>query len=200
MAWKLEGTYCENCNCNFSCPCSISLDSGADYDRCELLFAFHIESGEIEGVDVSDLGFALVGDTPQVMLQGNWRVGIVIDEAASDEQAEKLGAVLSGSLGGPPALLGGLLGEMMGLERAPFSWSDNGLEHRLRIGEGLDLGAEDVVAFGTDLPPAQVTNVGHPANSTLTVARSKGSTGSMFGLDFTSDGKSAFSGRFSWTG
>src|SRR5690349_16533724 len=113
MAWKLEGTYVENCNCDFSCPCSISLDSGADYDRCQLLFAFRIASGEIDGVDVSDLGFAIVGDTPQVMTQGNWRVGIVIDEAAGDEQTEKLAAVLSGSLGGTPALLGPLIGEMM---------------------------------------------------------------------------------------
>ena len=56
------------------------------------------------------------------------------------------------------------------------------------------------MAFGTDLPPAQVTNVGHPANSTLTVSRSKDSTGSLFGLDFTSDGKSGFSAPFAWAG
>jgi hypothetical protein len=200
MAWKLDGTYFENCSCDFSCPCSISLDSSADNDYCRLLFAFHILSGEVDGVDVSDLGFALVADTPKVMTQGNWRLGVVLDEAASDEQAEKLGAVLSGTQGGPPALLPALIGEMMGIERAPFSWSEDGLEHRVRIGDGLDMGAEDVVSFGTEGPPAQLTNVGHPANSTLTISRSKGSTGSLFGIDFTSDGKSGFSSPFSWAG
>lgn len=200
MAWKLEGTYFENCSCDFSCPCTITIDAGADYDHCRFLLAFRVESGDIDGVDVSDLGFALIGDTPKVMAQGNWRVGIVIDEGANDEQAEKLGAVLSGSLGGPPGLLSGLLGELMGIERAPFSWSEDGLEHRVRIGDTVDLGAEDVMSFGTDGPPAQLTNVGHPANSTLTISRSKGSSGSIFGIDYTSDGKSGFSAPFAWAG
>jgi hypothetical protein len=201
MAWKLEGTYFENCSCEFSCPCTITIDAGADYDYCHFLLAFRIESGDVEGVDVSGLGVALVGDTPKVMAEGNWRVGVVLEETASDEQAEKLGAVFSGALGGPPGLLGGLLGEMLGLERAPFEWSDDGLEHRVRIGDAVDLGAEDVVSLGIESgQPVQLTNVNHPAASTLTVSRSKGSTGSLFGLDYTTDGKSGFSAPFSWAG
>jgi hypothetical protein len=94
------------------------LDSGADYDRCKLLFAFHIDSGEIDGVDVSGLCAAIVGDTPQLMTDGNWKVGLVLDAAANDEQAEKLGAVFSGQLGGPPSALGPMLGELLGVERA----------------------------------------------------------------------------------
>ena len=31
------------------------------------------------------------------MSEGNWRLGVFIDAAASDEQAEKLGAVFSGA-------------------------------------------------------------------------------------------------------
>jgi hypothetical protein len=55
------------------------------------------------------------------------------------------------------------------------------------------------VPMGSDSGrPAQVTGVGHPVASTLTIARSKGSTGSIFGIGFDSDGKSAFSAPFSW--
>jgi len=50
---------------------------------------------------VSDLTAAPVADTPKVMTDGNWRLGVFIDAAASDEQAEKLGGVFSGALGGP---------------------------------------------------------------------------------------------------
>jgi hypothetical protein len=39
---------------------------------------------------------------------------VYLDGAASDSQAERLGAVLSGQLGGPPAMLGPLIGEMLG--------------------------------------------------------------------------------------
>jgi hypothetical protein len=199
MAWKLEGTYFENCNCEAPCPCSVSLDSGADYDRCQLLFAFRIDSGEVDGVDVSGLCAAIVGDTPQRMTEGNWRLGLVLDAAASDEQAEKLGAVFSGQLGGPTSALGPLLGELRGVERATFDWSEDGLDHRVRIGDAVDMRAEDLVPMGSDSGrPAQVTGVGHPVASTLTIARSKGSTGSIFGIGFDSDGKSAFSAPFSW--
>ena len=99
MAWRLEGTYFENCNCDMVCPCTTSaLTMPADAERCPVIFVFHIDSGEIEGVDVSGLTVAVLVDAPQMMADGNWRVGMFMDEAASEEQAEKLGAVFSGQL------------------------------------------------------------------------------------------------------
>jgi hypothetical protein len=36
MAWKLEGTYFENCNCDWVCPCSVtSFALPATGDRCQ---------------------------------------------------------------------------------------------------------------------------------------------------------------------
>ena len=96
MAWKLEGQYFENCSCDVPCPCTVSLDLGADRDRCNAFLVFQVESGEVDGVDVSGLTVAALADTPKVMSEGNWRLGVLIDAAASDEQAEKLGAVFSG--------------------------------------------------------------------------------------------------------
>jgi hypothetical protein len=201
MAWKLDGTYFENCSCDFSCPCTLSFDAGADYDRCKVLLGFNIESGDVDGVDVSGLHVALVADTPKVMSEGNWRVGVIVDSDASDEQAEKLGAVYSGALGGPPALLAGLMSENLGVERATFDWSEDGLEHRVRIGDDLEIGIEDVVPFGSESgKPVQLVNAFHPANTTLTVARGKGSRGSVFGVDLGNDGKSGFSAPFAWAG
>ncbi len=76
----------------------MSLDFGADRDRCNAFLVFDVESGEVEGVDVSGLTVAAMIDTPKVMSEGNWRLGVLIDEQASDEQAEKLGGVF-GALG-----------------------------------------------------------------------------------------------------
>ena len=103
MAWKLEGTYFETCSCDVVCPCTASLALGADLDRCRVTLVFNVAHGEVEGTDVSGLVVAAVADTPKVMSDGNWRLGVFIDAAASDEQAEKLGAVFSGQLGGPMA-------------------------------------------------------------------------------------------------
>ena len=32
MAWKIKGQYFENCSCDVPCPCTVSLDFGADRD------------------------------------------------------------------------------------------------------------------------------------------------------------------------
>ena len=62
-------------------------------------------------VDGSGNVVAAIADTPKVMSEGNWRLGLLIDEDASDEQTEKLAAVFSGSLGGPMGALAPLVGE-----------------------------------------------------------------------------------------
>ena len=68
MAWRLEGTYFESCSCDVICPCTWSaLTAKATLDRCRALLAYHVESGEIDDVDVSGLSFALFLDTPPVM-------------------------------------------------------------------------------------------------------------------------------------
>ena len=91
MSWSLEGTYFENCNCDAPCPCTWSwLKLPATHERCNALLAFHIERGTIDGVDVSDLSFGLVVDAPPMMGEGNWRVGVLLDDRASEEQAGKL--------------------------------------------------------------------------------------------------------------
>ncbi len=96
MSWKLEGSYFETCSCDVVCPCTASLALGATKDRCKVTLVFDVHAGEVEEIDVSGLTVAAIADTPKVMSEGNWRLGVFIDDAASDEQAEKLGAVFSG--------------------------------------------------------------------------------------------------------
>jgi hypothetical protein len=200
VAWKIEGHYFENCSCEVPCPCTVSLDLGADYDRCQVLLVFHVDSGEVEGVDVGGLTVAAVGDTPKVMSEGNWRLGVLIDDKASDEQAEKLGAVFGGQLGGPMGALAPLIGEMLGSERVPIEVSSEGGTHRAKVGDQTEIEVRDVVPWGAeDGEPVRVTGVFHPAGETLTVGKATSSRISAFGLDFSNEGKSGFSSRFSWS-
>jgi hypothetical protein len=200
MAWRIDGTYFESCSCDTLCPCTWSaLTSKATLDRCRALLAYHVDSGEIEGIDVSGLNFALFLDTPPVMADGDWRVGVYLDDAASDRQEEKLGALLSGQLGGPPAMLGPLISEMLGVEKVPITYSEDGHSHRVQIGDAVDVGVEDFVALaGQD--PVRLTNVFHPSNTTLTVAPTQAVQLSTFGIDWGREGQSGFSAPFSWAG
>src|SRR5258708_3966805 len=140
MAWRLDGNYFESCSCDAVCPCTWSaFTAKATLDRCRALLAYHVDSGEINGVDVSDLTFALFLDTPPVMIEGNWRVGVYLDDTASDSQAEQLGAVLSGQLGGPPGQPGALFGATVGVGKTPVHFSWGGRGHPLRDGVGIYL-------------------------------------------------------------
>jgi hypothetical protein len=198
MSWKLDGSYFETCSCDVVCPCTASLALGATKDRCNATLVFHIKSGDIEGTDVSGLTVAAIADTPKVMSDGNWRLGVVIDGAASDEQAEKLGAVFSGSLGGPMEVLGPLVGEQLGVERLPIEVNEDGRKHSVRIGDAVDFEIEDVVSFGVETgEPAKLTGIFHPAGSELTVAHATRSRIDAFGIRY--EAKSGFSrSNFSW--
>jgi hypothetical protein len=168
------------------------------YDYCRIVLVFHVREGEVEGVDVSGLAVAAVAETPKVMTEGNWRLGVFIDGAASDEQAEKLGGVFSGALGGPMAALGPLVGENLGVERAAIEVREGGLKHSVRIGDSVDFEIEDIVGFGVESgEPARITGIFHPVGSELTIAHATRSQIDAFGISY--EGKSGFSrSEFAW--
>jgi hypothetical protein len=93
---------------------------------------------------------AVIIDTPKVMTDGNWKLGLFVDEGASDEQADKVVKVYSGQLGGPMAALAPLVGEMLGVERVPIAMEDDGLRHSVRAGDAIDFEIEDIVPFGVE--------------------------------------------------
>jgi hypothetical protein len=194
----LEGSYFESCSCEVVCPCTTSLSLGADYDRCRATLVFHVENGEVEGVDVSGLTVAAVIDTPKLMSEGNWKLGVFIDADASDEQAEKLGAVFSGALGGPMEALGPLVGENLGVGRERIDYRDDGLRHSVRIGDAVDIEVEDVVPFGVESGrPVRFEGMFHPVGPDLVMAEAKHSRIDAFGISY--EGRTGLStSEFSW--
>ena len=198
MAWRIAGSYFETCSCDVVCPCTASLSFGATNDYCRVVLVFHVKDGDVEGVDVSGLTVAAVADTPKVMTDGNWRIGVFIDAAASDEQAEKLGGVFSGALGGPMEALGPLIGENLGVERATIEVQEDGLHHSVRIGDAVDFEIEDIVPFGVESgEAAKLVGIFHPAGPDLTVAHATRSRIDAFGITY--EGKAAFSrSEFAW--
>src|SRR3978361_2116544 len=110
MSWNLRGSYAETCSCELMCPCYLSFSHGATYDYCRVTLVFSIREGQVEGTDISGRRVVAVADTPKVMSEGNWRLGVFVDDEATDEQFDKLVQVFGGQLGGPMAALGPLVG------------------------------------------------------------------------------------------
>ena len=199
MAWSLKGSYAETCSCELMCPCNLSFDHGATYDFCRATLAFNIREGEVDGTDISGRKVVVIIDTPKVMTDGNWRVGVVIDDQANDEQAEKLTQVFTGQLGGPMAGIAPLVGELVGVERATIEIADDGLRHSVRAGDGIDFEIEDIVPFGVETgQPVRFNGMFHPVASDLTMAEAQRSQIDAFGIRY--EGKTGIStSEFSWT-
>ena len=192
MAWSMEGQLFETCNCDLICPCSAYPFAGADYDRCLTVYGFRIDSGQIEGVDVAGTIMAVAFDAPKYFLEGNWRVGLLVDAAASDEQAAKLTALLSGELGGPVAALSGMISENLGVQRVPLQYSVESGTRVLTVGNQGRLAITELVPTGVkNGPPARLTAKFNPATaaglSDGQITMCKAETGShldAFGIEY----------------
>jgi hypothetical protein len=198
MSWSLKGSYVETCSCELMCPCNLSFDHGATYDFCRVSLAFNIREGEIEGIDIAGRKVVAIADTPKVMTDGNWRLGVFVDDQATDEQMEKLVQVFGGQLGGPMAALAPLVGEMLGVERAQIEIDDDGLRHRVRVDDAIDFEIQDIVPFGVeDGRPVRFDGMFHPVGSDLTMAEAQRSRIDAFGIRY--EGKTGLSkSEFSW--
>jgi hypothetical protein len=198
MAWNLRGSYVETCSCDLICPCNASFYHGATYDYCRVTLVFAVKQGEIEGTDVSGLNVAAIADTPKVMTEGNWRLGVFVDERASDEQMDKLVAVFSGQKGGPMEGIAPLVGEMLGVEKAPIEVVDDGVRHTVRVGDAIDFEIQDIVPFGVETgQPVRFDGMFHPVAPNLTIAEATRSRIDAFGISY--EGKTGLStSDFAW--
>jgi hypothetical protein len=198
VSWSLKGNYVETCSCELMCPCNLSFDHGATYDFCRVTLAFDIREGEVDGTDIGGLKVVLIAESPKVMTEGNWKLGVLIDEQASDEQADKLVKVFSGQLGGPMAGLAPLVGEMLGVQRERIEVGEDGHRHTVRVGDVIDFEIEDIVPFGIETgQPVRFDGMFHPVGSDLTMAEAKRSQINAFGITY--EGKTGLSkSEFAW--
>ena len=95
--------------------------------------------------------------------------------------------------------LGPLVGEQLGVERAPMEVSHENGTHRIKVGDDGEVEVQEVVSFGReDGKPARLVGIFHPAGEDLTIARATKSRVSAFGIDFAFEGGSGFANPFSW--
>jgi hypothetical protein len=107
--------------------------------------------------------------------------------------------VLGGQLGGPPAMLGPLIGEMAGIEQAPGRVATI-RRHRSAFASVnlIDVEVKSKLS-GALTEPVQLVNVFHPANTTLTVSPATRSKVDVFGIRFDGTGTSGFNAPYAWS-
>jgi len=136
VAYELEGTILEVCNCNVLCPCWIGEDP--DNGTCDAVVAYHIDKGSINGTDVTGRTFVILAHLPGNVLQGNWRSYYIVDDKATEAQQAALVDVWTGKLGGPLADFAQLTGEVLGVDRAPVSYELHEGKGTLKVGSFVE--------------------------------------------------------------
>ena len=134
------------------------------------------------------------------MGKGNWSVGLIIDNRASGEQKAAITTIASGQAGGPPAILTGVVGELLGVDSRPIQYQKVGMRYSVSIPNMLDQSCEGVASIPHPAEPLYVDNTMHPANSRLALARATGSHLHAFGLnwDDTSGNNNGHFAPFNW--
>lgn len=199
--WKIEGRYMETCNCDFICPCiGSNLAAMPTEGDCKAAVAMQIEKGRKDGVSLDGLSFIVMMHSPGAMGEGNIRVGLIIDERATDEQVAAISEIASGSAGGPMAALAPLVCEFAGVERRPIAFEGDGMNFAVTAGELVDQAIRGVPSLSRDGEPIYIDNTAHPVSPRLALANAVRSAFNVFGMNWndSSGRRNGHFAPFSW--
>ena len=183
-SWQVAGHYYENCSCDFVCPCILTqLTAKPSKGSCTFAMGFRIDRGHFGGLSLDGLGFVVVGFTPEEMGKGNWSAGVIVDERANAAQRDAIVAIASGGAGGPMAALSGMITNFVGVESAPIHFAQSGAQWSVKAASLVSISATPAMGIDpTATEPLQLSNTGHPANSSVSLAHAVQSQVNVFGL------------------
>jgi hypothetical protein len=201
--WHIEGQYMETCNCSFVCPCiGSNLTATPTEGDCKAAIAMRIDKGQKGAARLDGLAFIVLLHSPKAMAEGNITVGLIVDERATNEQMEAIGAIASGSAGGPMAALAPLVSRLAGIEKRPIHFEQSGMKYAVTAGELIDQSLEGVPGLARPGEPIYLDNTCHPANAKLALAKALRSKFHAFGIDWddSSGTRNGHFAPFSWNG
>jgi hypothetical protein len=155
MAYTIKGTYAGFCNCKHVCPCAVDQAPTGAGDQCHGFIVYQVREGKLDDTDLSGVLFALSYFVPSNLSAGNWKMGLTVDEGASDAQAEALEQIVKGQAGGPFAEFAPLIGDFGAMERGKIGLSDGDAPSGSVSGIG-DISGE--FFKGADGSPTTVSN------------------------------------------
>jgi hypothetical protein len=199
--WNINGEYFEACSCDFVCPCPTSgLAARPTKGFCDAGLVFRIDRGSYGKTTLDGLSFAVLLHTPGPMIDGNWTVGVILDERATAEQRDAITTIASGQGGGPMAAVGPLVGTFAGAEAKPIRIERNGMRRSVSIPGVLDIAIEGVGGANQN-EPIYFDNVGHPAATRLALAKASRGHMHAFGInwDDTSGNNNGHFAPFAWS-
>lgn len=153
--WNLKGHYFEACSCDVVCPCIFMKDPSKGI--CDGYLVWKIDKGHKDGVDLSGLNVAVALHASGNLTAGGMKFVIYVDKRASDEQLMALTSIYKGEVGGHPAVIAGLVGEVADVVSAGIDLKCEDSEKSLSI-EGVGGLQMTALTGGDDSKPVTVSN------------------------------------------
>lgn len=122
----------ECCNCNQACGCQYG--EGPTHGNCQFLLGFHVIEGTFGDVRLDDVRFVAACEYPGAIHEGNGRVALFVDDAATPSQVQAITSILSGRQGGMPwEALAGTVTSFTGPVIRPIEMEVNGIHSHYRV-------------------------------------------------------------------
>ena len=200
-SWRMRGDVMEACSCATTCPCNFGSDPTPL--PCEVVIGWRIQDGNHGNTRLDGLSVVLYGRIPGNVFQGNWTVGVYLDQRASQPQAQALGDIFAGNAGGWPAMLSSLIGNLLPPKQVPIQFQTVDGEHNITIPGLLEVGSERVPNPLPGQPPLdpKVSDLAVPFyTGSVNVRRSRTLRLSDPGMSFQYTGRSSLVGQFDYSG
>jgi len=206
-SWRLEGEYLENCNCEVLCPCLLgprNARGGAmarpTEGHCDVPMVFQIVRGHYGAQDLAGTHAALAIHTPGAMGDGDWTMGVYVDERASPGQRRALEAIFSGQAGGPLGRMSAIVTHRLPTRTAPIEFGKDGRRRWARIGGGVLECELEGIEGRQPGSESWIDNVKHPVSSRLAAARAARGTYRDHAFSWDNAGRNGHYSSFVWAG
>ena len=200
-SWRIQGDAIEACSCDIVCSCNFG--GAPTPGLCEAIIGYRVQEGHHGGTRLDGLSFVLYLQMPGKPYDGNWTLGVYLDERANEQQVEALGTVLSGQAGGMFGALSGLIGTALPPKQVPISFETVDGEHRITVPGLLEVGSERIPNPMPGQPPLdpKASNLALPLFAgTVNVRRNSVFRMTDPALSWDHPGQSVNTGQFDYSG
>lgn len=149
LAWAVEGTYFEACNCLPICPCrQVGGREGgrSTFGVCDFALSWSIATGHFGQLDLSGRQVVMVGSYDDDEPGSPWTVGLYIDDGADTDQLAALADIFLGRVGGTPSRnYAPAIHSVAGVHAARIELDHRRRHWRIRVAEHVDVTAAEEV-------------------------------------------------------
>ncbi len=197
--WKIKGDFLLSCNCDVFCPCVVSLGkANPTYGNCFSWWLIHVDEGHYGRVKLDGLSVGIFLEVPGPLAEGNWTVGLYIDDQATTGASKALMEIFSGRARGPTGWFSLMIANFLGSKSVPITYSKAENSWHVNIPRIIDGGVEAI--DGADGGQVVVQNSRYWVAPDVVVARGTKSRIRDFGRNWDLSGQSAEFAQVDWQG